>query len=331
MAAFKDIIGQDMIVRHFQRAIQEGKVSHSYIINGEEHSGKRMLAEAFAKALQCREGGTEGCGTCRSCLQAESHNHPDIIYVTHEKTVIAVDDIREQIVNTMDIKPYSSPYKIYIVDEADKMNEQAQNALLKTIEEPPAYGIIILLANNANRLLPTILSRCVLLKIRPADDRQLKQFLMSSLQIPDYSAQIAVSFAQGNVGKAVGYATSETFGERKDQILELVKRLPGISLTDLIARVKSLAEMKKEISVLLDFMLLWYRDVLLYKASGKEELLLYREESRAVREQAEAVSYEGLDRCLKAMEEARARFRANVNFEVNLEMMLVCIKDQFEQ
>ena len=134
MAGFKDIVGNEQIIEHLQNAISMGKVSHAYIINGPQLSGKMMIAEAFARALQCEKEGTDGCGECKSCHQADDHNHPDIIYVSHEKpNNISVDDIRTQLNNDIVIKPYSSKYKIYIVDEAEKMNQQAQNALLKTI------------------------------------------------------------------------------------------------------------------------------------------------------------------------------------------------------
>ena len=136
MAAFSDILGNEQVIGHLQNAIQMDKVSHAYILNAPQSAGKMMIAEAFASALQCEKKGVEPCGECHSCKQAASHNQPDIIYVQHEKpNTIGVDDIRTQINQDIAVKPYSSPYKIYIVDEAEKMNVQAQNALLKTIEE----------------------------------------------------------------------------------------------------------------------------------------------------------------------------------------------------
>ena len=146
MAEFKDIIGQEQIKSHLKNAIATGKVSHAYIINGERFSGKEFVARVFAMALQCEKGGEEPCQQCHSCKQALSGNQPDIIYLTHEKPgSIGVDDIRAQINGDVAIKPYSSPYKIYIISEAEKMTVQAQNALLKTVEEPPAYAVILLL------------------------------------------------------------------------------------------------------------------------------------------------------------------------------------------
>ena len=116
------------------------------VVTGASSGLGRQMAEAFAKALLCEEredGGDESCGNCHSCKQVESHNHPDLIYVTHNKPqLISVDEIREQVVGDVQIRPYQSKYKVYIIDEAELMNEQAQNALLKTIEEPPEYAVI---------------------------------------------------------------------------------------------------------------------------------------------------------------------------------------------
>ena len=134
MAEFKDILGHEGIIAHLQNAVSMDKISHSYIMSGEDGLGKNMLADAFAKTLQCEEGGITPCGKCRSCIQAESGNQPDIIHVTQEKpNSIGVDDVREQLVDDIVIKPYSSKYKIYIIDEAEKLTVQAQNAILKTI------------------------------------------------------------------------------------------------------------------------------------------------------------------------------------------------------
>ena len=164
MAELNEILGNERIKEHFITAVHHKKISHAYIMEGDKGSGKKMLAKAFSKILQCegREttGLVESCGKCESCIQMEHHDHPDVIWVSHEKpNVITIDEIREQVINDVDIKPYCSPYKIYIVANAELMNPQAQNALLKTIEEPPEYAVIMLLTSNIDALLPTIRSR----------------------------------------------------------------------------------------------------------------------------------------------------------------------------
>ena len=222
MQDFHQIIGHESIIEHLKNAIQAKKVSHAYLFQGEEGMGKKLIASVFAKTLQCEEGGIEPCNHCKSCMQMDSGNHPDIIWVTHEKASIGVDDIRLQVNGDIMVKPYNSLYKIYIIDEAEKLTEQAQNALLKTIEEPPEYAVIILLANNINSILATILSRCVQLNLKPVEKSAIKEFLMTQYKIPDYAAGIAADFSGGNVGKAIKYASSEESMKIKDNVLHLL-------------------------------------------------------------------------------------------------------------
>ena len=191
MSGFKEIVGHKNIIQYIENVSASDQVSHAYILNGEKGSGKRLLADFFAMDLQCedREPDGEACGRCHSCRQAMSGNQPDIIFIRHEKpNTISVEEIRTQLNNDIVIRPYSSKYKIYIVPHADKMSVQAQNALLKTIEEPPEYAVIILLTENAEILLPTIRSRCVILKLRNIKDQLIKKYLMEQMEIPDYKA-----------------------------------------------------------------------------------------------------------------------------------------------
>ena len=168
MFSFSEIVGHEQIKEHMQAAIRDKKPFHAYLFQGEEGVGKEALARTFAAGLQCQsESADKPCKECVSCRQMESGNQPDVIWVTREKASLGVDEIREQLCNTMDIKPFSSPYKIYLVPEAEKMTEAAQNALLKTIEEPPEYGIVILMTSNISALLPTIQSRCLMMEFRP--------------------------------------------------------------------------------------------------------------------------------------------------------------------
>lgn len=328
MAGFSEILGHEQIIEHLQNAIKLQKVSHAYILDGEEGAGKNMLARAFAQTLQCERGGTESCGECHSCKQAMSGNQPDIITVTHEKPAsIGVEDIRGQLCGDIQIKPYSSPYKIYIVDEAEKMTVQAQNALLKTIEEPPAYGVIMLLTTNADAFLPTILSRCVTLKLRPVKNEIIRPYLMEKYHIPDYQAEVCTAFARGNVGKAERLAQSEQFAELKSHLLHLLRHLRDMEVYELTEAVRSASEYKTEINDYLDLMALWFRDVLLFKATRQIDGLVFAEEINAISAQAQKSSYEGLERILKALEKAKVRLNANVNFELTMELLMLTIKE----
>lgn len=328
MAGFKDIIGQEQIKEHLQNALATGKVSHAYIINGEKSSGKEFIAKSFAMALQCEQGGTEPCNECRSCKQTLSKNQPDIIYVSHEKpNTISVDDIRAQINNDVAIKPYSSKYKVYIINEAEKMTPQAQNAILKTLEEPPAYAVILLLVSNVNTLLPTILSRCVVLNMKPVRDALVKKYLMEELQVPDYKAEVCVAFARGNVGKAKLLASSEEFENVKAEALSLLKYIKDMEIQEIVAAIKKINEYKLEINDYMDIMSIWYRDVLLFKATNDVNHMVFKEEVQTIRKVAARSSYEGIERVIKALDTAKKRLDANVNFDLVMELLLLEVQE----
>lgn len=329
MANFKDIIGQESIKKHLQTAIKTGNLSHAYIINGEYGSGRQTIASALAKTIQCQSktDDTDACGVCTSCKQAESHNHPDIKYITHDKTSISVNDIREQLNNDISIKPYSSEYKIYIIPDANKMTEQAQNALLKTIDEPPVYAIIILLTENCDSLLPTIRSRCVTLTMNPVEKDKICTYLENKFQLEPEQAQIAANYCQGNIGKAIRFASSSDFIEMKNQVLKLLKNLDSMDIASIIDTIKEFSTHKNDINDYLDLMLLWYRDVLMFKVTKDANLLLYSDEYSAISEQATKRDYENIENIIAAIDKAKVRLKANVNFDVTIELMILAMKD----
>lgn len=328
MAGFKDIIGHKQIIEHLENAIQMDKVSHAYIFNGPDKSGKKMLAEAFAMTLQCENQENKPCMECHSCKQAMDHNQPDIIYVSHEKpNTIGVDDIRTQVNNDIVIKPYSSKYKIYMIDEAEKMNIQAQNALLKTIEEPPAYAVLLLLTTNADSFLPTILSRCITLNLKAVKSDIIKEYLMNCYQIPDYQADVCAAFAQGNVGKAIQLASSDDFNELKASALQLLKRLDDIELYEMTAAVKQISDYKLQINDYFDLMMIWFRDILYMKATNDVNGLIFKDEVYDIKKQAAKSSYNGIEAILEALSKAKVRLNANVNFDLVIELLLLTIKE----
>ncbi len=328
MNYFRDILGNEAVIEHFQTALRLKNISHAYLLSGEDGSGKLLLATAFASAMQCEAGGIEPCGRCRSCLQEASGNHPDIFFVTHEKSMISVDDIREQVTSQIAIKPYSSPYKLFIIDEAEKMNDQAQNALLKTLEEPPEYAVILLLAANENNLLVTIRSRCIQLATRPLTNDVIQNYLMEHFELPNYQAELAASFSCGNLGKAIRYASSPEFSEQKDALLHLFRRLDNMTTSDIIASVRPLAEDKNTYQDELDLILLWFRDILLFKASQDVNVLIYRNEINDIRHYATTRSFEALERVIEGVETARQRLRANVKPETVFELLLLRMRDE---
>ena len=328
MGSFKDVVGHKDILKYISSAVENNRVSHAYILNGERGSGKKMLANLYAMTLLCETGDNEPCGKCHSCKQAESGNHPDIIRVTHEKpNSISVDDIRTQVNNTVDIKPYQGPYKVYIIPQADMMTPQAQNAILKTIEEPPSYAVFLLLTENAETLLPTINSRCVMLKLRNIKDTLIKKYLMENLEIPDYKADMCTAFAQGNMGRAIMLANSDHFNEIREEAVQLLKHISEMELNEIVAAVKNISVYKLEITDYLDIIMIWYRDVLLYKATKEIDKVVFKDQLQSIKEQARKSSYEGIELILESLEKAKARLKANVNFDLVMELLFLTIKE----
>lgn len=329
MLNFENIIGQLEVKNHLISALEQKNISHAYLFAGDTGSGRHTVAYAFARAILCENptSSHDACGRCKSCMQVASSNHPDIKVISHAKFNIGVDDIREQINNDISIKPYSSDYKIYIIPDASRMTEEAQNALLKTLEEPPAYAIIMLLCDNEAALLDTILSRCITLHMSPVSQEEIANYLVKNLQMEADVAKIAAGFCQGNIGQAIRFASSEGFQEMKGQVLSLLKEIDDMPLSSIQDVLRSYGKDKGMFYDYLDLILLWYRDVLMYKATKDSNLLLYKEELGYISNQASKHGYEDLEKIISAIKKVKVRLDANVNFDLAIELMLLTIKE----
>jgi DNA polymerase-3 subunit delta' len=322
------VIGYKDIKAMLKKAVNREKISPSYIFCGEAGSGKTLMASMFSAALMCEKNTGDACMECASCKKVQSRNHPDIIVVQHEKPEsIGVDDIRRGIVDDIYIKPFESRYKIYIIPEAQMMTVQAQNALLKTLEEPPQYAVIILLAESTEGLLPTVVSRCTVVRFSPLDDDTVKEYLEKELMIPEYSASVYAALAMGKIGVAKKLALSDDFSEKMNESLHYLKKSKDIDPIERIDFTKRFSANKKEIFEYLDFFTIWFRDVLLFKATKEKEDIIIKDELSAIKKRASLSSYEGLQVILDAIDNARVRLRANVNPELVMELLLLTISE----
>ncbi len=325
---FSNIVGHEEIIRHFKSSIEMNKVSHAYIISGEVDSGKKMLAKAFATTLQCEEGGSTPCNKCQSCIQVQSDNHPDIITITHGKPgIISVDEIRTQLIDTMSIKPYKSKYKIYIVPDAQLMNQQAQNALLKTIEEPPEYGIVILLTSNLDKMLTTVTSRCVLLNTKPVRERDMLDYLTKTMNLSEDKAYFCLDFAQGNLGKAIKLAGNDKYVTIIEYVVAMQKTLQDMQVEDLSKIVQDIGQFKLSMDDFMDLMMMWYRDVLMFKITSNTDKLLFKGEYSLLKKLASVHSYRSLEEKIDAIARAKRRLDVNANFDITMELLLLTLKE----
>ncbi|MBQ9438155.1 MAG: DNA polymerase III subunit delta [Lachnospiraceae bacterium] len=330
MNTFDSIIHQPHIVSHFRTVLETGKIPHAYIIQGEKYSGKEYAAKAFASALLCENRSDNGpCGKCRSCIQFAAGSHPDFIQVTHEKPgVIKVDEIRSQVLDTLEIIPYQGDWKVYMVGEADLLNQEGQNALLKSFEEPPAYAVILLLTVDANALLETLRSRAVILTTQPVPLEEVRRFLREQ-GVPEERVEVSAAFSRGNLGKAKLLATNEEYEQLVRDALGLVREIASLDAAEIVSRVKGVSEAYKvSIGDYLDILSIYFRDLLVYKAAKDPNALVLKEELPVIRQMARKASYEGIEEILTALDNTVKRIKANVNFELAVELLLLTIRER---
>ena len=283
-------------LRLLSESYNKGKLSHAYIIEGSKLSGRDEFVQNIAAALLCEKAvemrELVPCGKCPSCIKAATKNHPDIIHVMHAKpTVLSVNEIREQVVSDISIKPYYGPYKIYVIYDAQLMNENAQNALLKTIEEPEPYGIIFLLTDNEDSFLQTIRSRCIRLSMDAVPRNDVAEALL------DEDGQQVIKALEGVV-RSDAFQINKTAKEMEDMNRQQVVRIAG----------------------------LWVRDMLVYKSTGDRSRLYFAAYEQSIRSMSESMTYEDLNECLEVVDKVKARLSANVKAEAAFENMLLQIR-----
>ena len=325
MYTFEEIRGNTPLVEQLRRSAASGRSSHAYLFLGGAGAGKRLIANTFAKALQC-EGEKRPCDRCKSCHAFNHGNHPDVIYFQPLKNgkTYTIEDVREQLLETVDLKPFQYEKKIYIIEKADTLNIQSQNALLKTLEEPPAHAVFLLLAERAEAFLPTILSRVVVMKIRPLSAETIADYLMQAGHLAEES-HILSAYAQGRIGQALELVEDEGFREMRQDILGKLEALPSMSEGDAYLLAKEFEVYKNDLRFL-DIMELWYRDLLTAKSLREEGYLIQRDKKdaifRAAKEPAALLAKKAA-----AVRTARMRLAQNANFRLTMEVMLMDLKE----
>lgn len=325
MYTFEEIRGNTPLVEQLRRSAASGRSSHAYLFLGGAGAGKRLIANTFAKALQC-EGEKRPCDSCKSCHAFNHGNHPDVIYFQPLKNgkTYTIEDVREQLLETVDLKPFQYEKKIYIIEKADTLNIQSQNALLKTLEEPPAHAVFLLLAERAEAFLSTILSRMVVMKIRPLSAETIADYLMQAGHLAEES-HILSAYAQGRIGQALELVEDEGFREMRRDILGKLEALPSMSEGDAYLLAKDFEVYKNDLRFL-DIMELWYRDLLTAKSLREEGYLIQRDKKdaifRAAKEPAALLAKKAA-----AVRTARMRLAQNANFRLTMEVMLMDLKE----
>ena len=290
--------------------------------------GKSALASVFAAMLLCERNHLHPCGVCHACRQVIAGTHPDLIRVTHEKpNSISVDEVRAQICAEAVIRPFSGKKRVFLVPEAEKMTPQAQNALLKTIEEPPDYVVILLLTESEEALLETIRSRCVKLKMRPVPEQELRRALLSGGGISEEDAALAASFARGVPGKAMEMGKSEEFRQRCALYRKTMEQLPGGSVSTMLEAAAAVRETDPGMEEFISFVRMYCRDLLVLKKDRMAKNLIFSGQAESLSRAAGEVSLRGAGRILDELERTEDRLRANVSADLALELLLEAVRE----
>ena len=325
--AFRDVLGHTQPIEWLQRAIRNGKVGHSYLFLGNDGIGKRWVALQFAKTLNCIEGGDErgdACDQCLSCRKIDEGMHPDVLILEPENQTLKVNQVR-QIQRDLAYRPYEGKRRFCILGGADRMAPNMSNILLKTLEEPPLHTILILLANNSKLLLPTILSRCQILRFSPLSVPVVSKWLVENKGLSEQEAHLAASLSEGSIGRALVLKERMEQIGREDLLTKWV-RLREFPFQVIQDRVDSLPSDREDLLVVLELTKTLLRDLLIAKISEDDSRLIHSDLSKEIRVIASEQSLPSLMKRMEVLHEttlAISPMRGNANTKLALEAMML--------
>lgn len=291
---FENILGNQKTKEIIERTIISNRVSHSYMFIGQEGIGKKLIAKEFAKAILCLSENkyeqSSYCNKCKSCIEFSSNNNPDFIYLEPEETKIKIDQIRSMQIKVAE-KPIISQNKVYIIDDADTMTNEAQNCLLKTLEEPPEYVTIILIGKNEDNFLTTIKSRCTKLHFDKISNEELKKYLVLNY-MPDISEEL-LEMADGSIKKLLEITENE---ESYHSIENIINKLDKCDIIEILNEAVNLYKTKDTINSILENI-----NIILLKKSKTNAKFA---------------------RCIKVVEDTKKRLKANSNYDMCIDNLL---------
>ena len=319
--SFLDIYGHERQTVILQKAIAQRRVGHAYLFSGIDAVGKRTLAGEFAGALNCDQTDSlhDACGKCSSCLKIRHSSHPDMIFIEADGQFIRINAIRE-IQEQMKFKPLEGRWRAVIIDDADKMNDQVANALLKTLEEPSASNILILVSSRPYSMPVTIISRCRHMRFNPLPAAAVAQFLMEREGMERQKADLLAGLSGGSVGRALELDKEDVVAYRTGimQVLMNTRKDDPISLLNLAS---NFGQDKKKIKQGLDIINSCFRDALIFKETQKNEMLINSDKSSFITTLAHQLSGGQILQNIFLIEKAWETIEQNVNKTLTLETM----------
>jgi DNA polymerase-3 subunit delta' len=319
---FSEIIGHRKQLEVLRLALANERLHHAYLFIGPEGIGKRTVAFALAKAVHCSEAENDFCGSCANCKRIADFNHPDVrvIEPLAGKKEISIQQVRE-VERDLNYRSFTGKRKMMIIDPATLMNLSSQNALLKTLEEPPQNSLLILIASNAGGLLPTVRSRCLRVSFAPLTRDEVASYLRSKRGMTGDGVEFLSAMSMGSIGVAVGL-DEEEFIKKRRIWAGIVSSLKAGDYQSAMAAAESLAANRDDALKFLTWAESWYRDLLIYGVTQDSRELVNLDMQSQVEQQAAAA---GTERALSAVAQtarAAARIQRNLNRRMVLERFL---------
>jgi len=270
--AFREILGQSLALKILQKDLTGKDLSGGYLFTGPSGVGKKMAAISFAKTLNCKEGGTDSCEKCSSCLRIEKMSHPNLRIISPEGDSLKINQIR-QLKTEVGYRIYEGKKRVWVLDEAEKLTLEAANSLLKILEEPPD-DLIIILITHIPRLLPsTIISRCRVVQFLPLSNHHLCRLLKKRDDVPTHLIPLISELAQGSMGEALKLAREEDIFREREEVFRLIQE--GVSISQKIFELSERwsTRQSSRLETLLNMVLFFLRDLLLLKLNPSVPLI----------------------------------------------------------
>lgn len=299
---FDGIIGNDNIKKELLSSAISKTNSHSYLFIGTDGIGKKLIAKEFSKLLLCTDVSKKEldkgyCDKCKSCIEFSSNNNPDFFMIEPDGNSIKIEQIREMQRKIIE-EPIISTKKVYIIDDSDKMTKEAQNALLKTLEEPPNFVVIILIGSNENNFLTTIKSRCNIIKFNNISDEEITKYLEKKYQLTNLEDSVIKAFG-GSIGKA------EVLKEKRElyhSIYDCIDKIETLDLIDMLKKADIIYKSQDDKFEILD-----YINVILFEKSKSNIRYL---------------------NCIDIVENTKERLKANSNYNMCIDNMLFSLWEE---
>lgn len=328
MSSNWNLLGHEWAITSLSRDIVTGRLRHAYLFAGSAGVGKRTLAAAFIQAILCERGEGQPCGECRSCKLIARGAHPDVLMVAPvvsgkiiKTEKIGVDRIRE-LIRALSLKPVEAPRRVALLTNFETANDEAANAFLKTLEEPPGEAMLILTTDQVEALLPTILSRCETISLRPLPTMEIQRALMERWQIPAERAELLAHLSSGRLGWAVNAASDEEVLERRAEQLNKLRELLSAPRTVRFAWAEALARDREALKETLDLWLGWWRDVMLM-ASNTETQPINVDQTESLRRAAEKIGLDSAAQAVEAIQRTSSILARNANARLAVEVLLL--------